>query len=275
MKELGYSEGRDFNIQYFWRGDTIKPFSWIAKDIAAANPDFIMTTCEVTTAAAQNVTRTIPIVMTAATDPVASGVVASLARPGGNVTGISSTLIEVSIKRIELVKELLPSADRIAFVRWRYEIVGPTEMQMLERTAQRLGMAFKSFLAEDDADFKRVYVDMQKERFSAAIDLAGLAISFPYTSLLPELALRHRIPMVYFIHEFVEHGGLISYGSSVSDGFRRSAHYVDRIAKGARPAELPVEQPSSLELWVNQATARTMGVKVDASILVRADWVIG
>jgi putative ABC transport system substrate-binding protein len=229
----------------------------------------------VTTAAAQNVTRTIPIVMTAATDPVASGVVASLARPGGNVTGISSTLVEVSVKRIELVKELLPSADRLAVVRWRYEIVGPSEMQTLERTAQRLGMGFKSFLAEDDADFKRVFVDIQKERFSAAIDLAGLAISFPFTSLLPELALRHKIPMVHFLHELVERGGLISYGASVTDGFRRSAHFVDRIAKGARPGELPVEQASSLELWVNQATARALGVKVADSILVRADRIVG
>jgi putative ABC transport system substrate-binding protein len=191
------------------------------------------------------------------------------------VTGISSTLIEVTIKRIELVKELLPSADRLAVVRWRYEIVGPNEMQILERTAQRLGIGIKSFLAEDDADFKRVFVEVQKERFSAAIDLAGLAISFPYTGLLPELALRHKIPMVHFLHELVERGGLVSYGASVADGFRRSAHYVDRIAKGARPAELPVELPSSLELWVNQGTARALGIKVPDSILVRADRVIG
>lgn len=274
MRELGYREGTDFEIQYFWRGETIKPFSWLARDVVGSRPDVIMATCEVTVDAAKKVTSSIPIVMTASTDPVASGVVASLARPGGNVTGVSSTFAEVSTKRIELLKELLPASDRVAFVRWRYEIVSKEDMALLERTAQRLGMANKWFDAEDEGDFARVFEAIGKERFSGVVDLAGLAVSFPFQHLLPGLAVRARVPAVHFIHEMVEHGGLISYGPSVSDGFRRSARYVDRIAKGARPSDLPIEQPSKIELWVNQGVARTLGVKVPESILIRADKVL-
>jgi putative ABC transport system substrate-binding protein len=274
MRELGWVEGRDFAIQYFWRGETIKPFGWIAKDIAASNPDVIMATCEVTVEAAKAVTGTIPIVMTASTDPVAAGVVPSLARPGGNVTGMSSTLVEVSVKRIELLKELLPSAERVAFVRWKYETVSPTELKKIVDTAQGLKLGFKVFEAEDEGDFRRIFAEIQKQKFAGAIDVAGLSIAFPYVSLFPELEVRFRIPIVHFLREMVERGGLISYGPSVADAFRRSAAYVDRIAKGARPGDLPIEQPTQLEMWVNLKTARAIGLNVPQSVLLRADRVI-
>jgi putative tryptophan/tyrosine transport system substrate-binding protein len=274
MRELGYREGTDFEIQYFWRGDTIKPFSWMARDVAAAKPDMIMATCEVTVEAARKVTSSIPIVMTASTDPVASGVVSSLARPGGNVTGVSSTFLEVSVKRIELMKELLPAVDRIAFVRWKHERLSDTELSMVEKTAGRLGFTHRFFEAEDEADFARVFEAVQRERFGGVVDLAGLAVSFPFLDLIPQLAARYKVPVVHFIHELVERGGLMSFGPSVTDGFRRSARYVDRIAKGARPAELPIEQPDKVELWVNRAAARSLGIKVPESILLRADRVL-
>lgn len=274
MRELGYKEGSDYQVQYFWRGETIKPFSWLARDVVGSHPDVIMATCEVTVAAAKGVTSSIPIVMTASTDPVASGVVASLSRPGGNVTGVSSRFAEVSVKRVELLKELLPAADRLAFVRWRYETLGADEIALLERTAGRLGMVHKFFDAEDEGDFARVFEAIHRERFAGVIDLAGLAVSFPFQGLLPELAQRSRVPVVHFIHEMVERGGLISYGPSVVEGFRRSARYVDRVAKGARPAELPIEQPSRIELWINRSAARTLAVKVPESILLRADRVL-
>jgi putative ABC transport system substrate-binding protein len=275
MRDLGYVEGRDFEIQYFWRGQTIKPYSWMARDIVGARPDVILATCEVTVDAVKKLTPSIPIVMTASTDPVASGVVASLSRPGGNVTGISSSFVEASVKRIELMKELLPGADRVAFIRWRYEKVGTDDLATLERTAQALGMASRQFEAEDEADFARVFEAVQRERFSGIVDIAGLAISFPFAGLLADLARKFRIPVVHFIHEVVERGGLISYGPSVTDGFRRSARYVDRLAKGARPADLPIEQPSKIELWVNQPAARSLGLRIPDSILLRADRVIG
>jgi putative ABC transport system substrate-binding protein len=274
MRALGYAEGRDFQMQYFWRGNTIKPFGWLAKDIADSKPDIVMATCEVTVAAMQKVTRTIPIVMTASTDPVASGVVESLGRPGGNVTGIASSLVEVSVKRIGLVKELVPAADRVALLRWRYEIVSEREMSTITDAARRLGMAARYFEADDADDFRRAFGEIQKERYSAVVDLAGLAISFPFMKLLPELGLRHKVPTVHFIHEMVENGGLVSYGPSVTEGFRHSASYVDKLARGARPSELPVEQPAQIELWLNQASARQLGVKLPDSLLLRADRVI-
>lgn len=275
MRELGYREGADFHLQYFWRGETIKPFAWMARDVVGAQPDVIMATCEVTVEAARGVTSSIPIVMTASTDPVASGVVASLARPGGNVTGVSSTFAEVGVKRIELLKELLPAVDRVAFVRWRHEKIGKDDLALLEATARRLGLAHKFFEAEDDHDFARVFEAVQRERYGGVVDLAGLAVSFPYLSLLPEVAQRARVPVVHFIHEMVERGGLMSFGPNVADGFKRSARYVDRIARGSRPADLPIEQPAKVELWVNQATARSLGIKVPESILLRADRVLG
>lgn len=274
MRELGYREGADFELHYFWRGETIKPYSWLARDVVGSRPDVIMATCEVTVEAARGVTSSIPIVMTASTDPVASGVVASLSRPGGNVTGVSSAFAEVSIKRIELLKELVPAIDRVAFVRWRYEKLGQEEVAILERTARRLGLAYRFFDAEDEADFARVFDTVHRERYGGVIDLAGLAVSFPFQGLLPDLAQRSKLPVVHFIHEMVERGGLISYGPSVVDGFRRSARYVDRVAKGARPADLPIEQPSRFELWVNRRTARALGLKVPESIVIRADRIL-
>jgi putative ABC transport system substrate-binding protein len=274
MRALGYAEGRDFQVQYFWRGDTIKTFGWLAKDVADSKPDIVMATCEVTVGAMLKVTRTIPIVMTASTDPVASGVVESLGRPGGNVTGVASSLLEVSVKRIGLVKELIPSAQRVALVRWRYETVAESEMSAITDTARRLGMSFKFFEAEDGDDFKRVFAEIQKERFNAAVDLAGLAISFPFMKLLPQLGLRYKVPTVHFIHEMVENGGLVSYGPSVTEGFRHSASYVDKLAKGAKPSDLPIEQPTQIETWVNLKAASALGVVVPQSILLRADRVI-
>lgn len=275
MRELGYREGADFQVQYFWRGETIKPFSWMARDVVGAQPDVIMATCEITATATKEVTRTIPIVLTASTDPVAHGLVPSLARPGGNITGVSSSLTEVSAKRVELVKELLPQAGRVVLLRWKYERVNEAELEATQRTARKVGLELVPVEAEDQGDFEDVFSEARKGKASAVLDMAGLAWSFPYLSLLAELQVKHRMPAVHFVRELVERGGLLSYGPSIVDGFRRSAHYVDRLAKGARAGDLPIEQPNQLELCVNARTARALGIKVPDSILVRADAVIG
>jgi putative ABC transport system substrate-binding protein len=275
MKSLGYQPGRDYNIEYFWRGDSIKPFAWLARDVIASKPDIILATCEVTVGAVRKLTSTIPIVMTASTDPVASGVVASLSRPGGNVTGVSSTLFEVTVKRVEILKEILPRAEKVALLQWRYEVVGESEIGSVEQAAKSLGMSSQRFFADDEADFDKVMGEIRRARFPGVVDLAGLAVSFPYMKLLPDLALKYRLPVVHFLRESVENGGLVSFGSRVTDGFRRSAYYVDRLAKGAKPAELPIEQPSDFEICVNLNTARAMGIAIPQSILLRAKVVIG
>lgn len=274
MKEQGYVEGRDFTIEYFWRGETIKPFGWIARDIVNARPDMIMSTCEVTASAAKKATQSIPIILTASTDPVANGIVPSLARPGGNVTGVSSSLVEVNVKRVELMKELIPAASRVTLLKWKYELVGAAEMGAIERAARSAGIALVSAEAEDGSDFERVFADARRARMSGILDMAGLAWSFPFQDLLPELEVRHKMPVVHFTRELVEHGGLVSYGPSLANGFRRSAKYVDRVAKGARPGDLPIEQPDQFELCVNLRTARAIGIAVPSSVLVRADRVI-
>lgn len=275
MRDLGYVEGRDFSMEYFWRGETIKPFGWLARDVVSSKPDVIMATCEITGDAAKKATQSIPIVLTASSDPVTHGLVSSLGRPGGNVTGISLSLLDVSIKRVEMLKELLPAADRITAVRWRYEQPAPKEMVAIEKAARVLGLAFTVADAEDESDFDRVFAEARKAKVSGMVDMAGLTWSFPYLSLLPELEIKYRMPMVHYVSEIVERGGLISYGPDVADGFRRSAQYVDRVAKGAKAADLPIEQPDKIETWVNLKTARAIGVNVPQSILLRADRVIG
>lgn len=274
MRDLGYVEGRDFSIEYFWRGESIKPFGWLARDLVGSRPDIIMATCEVTANAAKGATRSIPIVLTASSDPVANGVVPSLARPGGNITGVSSTLLDVSGKRVELLKELVPSAQRVLLLRWKYEQVSEVELARTEEIAGRSGIALIHVEAQDQADFERVFAEARKGGASGIVDIAGLVWAFPYMALLTQLQVKYRMPVVHFMKELVERGGLISYGPSIVTGFRRSAHYVDRLAKGARPGDLPVEQPDHLELCVNLTTARALGIDVPRSILIRADWVI-
>jgi len=274
MEERGLVEGRDYAIEFFWRGDTIKPFSWMVRDVVAAKPDVILATCEVTAEAAKKATATIPIVLTAATDPVAAGLVTNLARPGGNVTGVSSALIEVSIKRIELLKQIVPSANRLALLRWRYEAVDPRDLKTMEGAAGNHGMSVVHYEPEDEAGYAQAFAEMAKGRVSGMVDLAGLSVSFPYLGLIPELALRHRIPAVHLISEIVERGGLVSFGPSIADEFRRSAQYVDRLAKGARAGDLPIEQPTVFETWVNRKTASALGIRIPDSILLRASRVI-
>ena len=274
MEERGYQESRDYVIEYFWRGETIKPYSWLVRDVVGAKPDMILATCEVTAEAAKKATGSIPIVLTAATDPVAAGLVPNLGRPGGNVTGVSSALVEVSIKRIELLKQIVPSANRVALLRWRYEVVSKRDLQMMEAAAGNQGMSVAHYEPEDEAGYVQAFADMAATRVSGMVDLAGLSVSFPYLALIPELALRHRIPAVHLISEIVERGGLVSYGPSIADEFRRSAQYVDRLAKGARAGDLPIEQPSVFETWVNQRTASALGIRIPESILLRAQRVI-
>lgn len=275
MKTLGYVEGRDFTVEYFWRGETIKPYGWLARDVVASRPDVIMATCEVTASAAKGATRSIPIVLTASTDPVANGIVTSLARPEANVTGVSNSLIEITAKRVELMKELMPGVTRLGLLRWKYEQLGALELSATEKAARAVGITLVDFETEDGRDFERVFADARRAGIGGILDMASLAWTFPFQGLVTELQVRHRIAVAHYTRELVERGGLISYGPSIAEGFRRSAHYVDKIVRGAQPGSLPIEQPDRLELCVNLKTARAIGVQVPSSILVRADQVIG
>lgn len=274
LRELGYQEGKNVTLEFYWRGDTIKVFRWLAFDVVRAKPDLIVTTCEITATAASKATSTIPIVMAAANDPVTHGLVAGLARPGGNVTGVSNNQIEISVKRLELLKELMPSIKRVGMLCWKEDPPTEIELSSLRRAATALRMELLRFDAEDEREFERVFEDMRKARVQALIDFSGTSVNFPFRHQVTELAIRARLPTAFHLAELVEDGGLLSYGPNVRDGFRRAAYYVDKIAKGARPEDLPVQQPTQFELVINLRTAKAIGIKVPQSLLVRADRVI-
>ncbi len=274
LRELGYQEGKNVRIDYYWRGDTIKVFRWMASDIVSSKPDVIVTTCEVSAIAAKNATTTIPIVMAAANDPVTHGLVAGLARPGGNVTGVSNNQIEISAKRLELLKDLMPSIARVAMLYWKEDPPTEIELSALRRTAVALHMELLRFEAEDERGFERVFGEMRKAKVQAVIDYSGTTVNFPFRRQVTELSTRAKLPTVFYIGELVDDGGLMSYGPNVREGFRTAASYVDRIAKGRKPAELPVQQPTRFELVINLRTAKAIGVTVPQSLLVRADRII-
>jgi putative ABC transport system substrate-binding protein len=274
LKEYGYVEGKNLAIDYYWRGDSIKNYNWLARDVVSAKPDVIFTTCEVTTEAARRATGTIPIVMATSTDPVMHGLVPSLARPGGNITGQTSNELEITPKRLELLREVVPKLARVGVLRWTEEPISQPEMQALERAAQMAKVTLVFAEAEKERDFPAAFDALRKAGAQGLLDYAGITFNFPFRKLIAELAIKAKLPSMFFIGEVVDEGGLMSYGPNVPERFRTAARYVDKIAKGAKPADLPIEQPTRLELAINLKTAAAIGVTVPKTLLLRADRVI-
>jgi putative ABC transport system substrate-binding protein len=275
MKQLGLAEGRDFSIDYFWRGMASSvPFDDLARQVVGSHPDIIVATCEVSTEAARKATSSIPIVMTASTDPVSTGTVASFSRPGGNVTGISSALLAVGAKHFEILKEIVPAASRVEVLRWKEDPVSASEREFLDRAARRSGVSLAVTEVADANDLERAFAAARKARTSGMLDTLSFTWGEVYLPKLCEAAARARMPVVHYLREAVESGGLVSFGPNLVDGFRRSARYVSRLAAGAHAGEIPVEQPDKIETCVNLRTARRIGVAIPESILLRADRVI-
>jgi putative ABC transport system substrate-binding protein len=274
LKEYGYAEGRNLAIEYYWRGDTIKTYNWLARDVVGAKPDVIITTCELTASAAKRATDSIPIVMATSTDPVMHGLVPSLARPGGNITGQTSNELEITPKRLELLREVVPKLSRVGVLRWTEEPISQPELQALERAAQSVNVKLVPAEAEKARDFPDAFDRLRAAGVQGLLDYAGITFNFPFRKTIAELAVKSKLPSVFFIGEAVEEGGLMSYGPNVPERFRTAARYVDRIAKGAKPADLPIEQPTRLELVINMKTAGAIGVAVPKTLLLRADRVI-
>ncbi len=225
---------------------------------------------------AKQATRTLPIVFAAVADPVASGVVTSLARPGGNVTGLSSLAPELVGKRLELLTQAVPGITRVA-VLWRPGALGErTDKDMLkeaEAAARALGVRLQVVEARDPADFDRAFSDMTRARAGALTVLPANMFLREHRRLV-DLAAKNRLPAVYPSREFVDAGGLMSYGANLADLQRRAATYVDKILKGAKPGDLPVEQPTKFELIINLKPAKDLGLTIPQSVLARADEVI-
>ncbi len=272
LREIGYVEGQNIIVEYRWAEG--KPERWpvIAAELVNLKVDVLVTVAETATRHAMEATSTIPIVMVCVDDPVGLGYVASLARPGGNVTGSASLLPELAGKRLQLLKEVVPKASRVAFF-WDGNPGGALGFKETQGAAQQLSMALQSVVARAPSEFDRAFAAMAAERADALTVLTGPR-TFGQRKVVAELAAKHRLPAVYELREFVDAGGLMSYGPSLIGMVRGTVTYVDKILKGAKPADLPVEQPTRFELVVNLKAARALGLAIPPSILVRADQVI-
>jgi len=277
LRDLGYVEGRNIVIEYRDAEGQLERLPALAAELIALKVTVIVTGGATPTAlAAKQATRTLPIVFTSAPDPVTDGLVTSLARPGGNVTGLSAFAPELVGKRLELLKQAVPGVSRVA-VLWQPGAFGErTEKDTLKRAevaARDLGVPLQFVEARGPADFDRAFSDMSMARAGALTVLASNMFVSERRRLV-DLAAERRLPAVYSARELVDAGGLMSYGANLADLDRRAATYVDRILKGTKPADLPVEQPAKFELIINLKTARALGLTIPQSVLGRADEVI-
>jgi len=272
LAELGYSEGKNVTYIGRWAESMRARLPALAVELVALNVDVIVTVTSGAAHAAKNATSTIPIVMALSTDPVGQGLIASLARPGGNVTGMSDNAIDLSAKRLELLKEAVPTASRIA-VLWNTEDRAMTQRyQQIDRAAQALALSIQPLGVRQPDDFERVFSEMNRERPDAMIMVTDVLTSLNRKRVL-DYAESHRIPAMYEFASFVREGGLMSYGPSDDDLFGRAAVYVDKILKGAKPSELPAEEPTVYHLVINSRTAKTLGFNIPQSLLLRAELV--
>jgi putative ABC transport system substrate-binding protein len=276
LRDLGYAEGRNLVIEYRDAEGKFERLPALAAELVALKVDVILAGSTPHAVAAKQATRTIPIVVASVGDPVSSGLVTSLARPGGNVTGLSILAPELVGKCLELLKQAVPGVSLVA-VLWQPGAAGErTVRDMLkaaEVAARALGVRPQFVEARGPADFDRAFSDMTKAR-AGALTVLGTPMFFNERRRLVELTAKNRLPAVYPLREYVDAGGLMAYGPNLADLFRRAATYVDRILKGAKPADLPVEQPTKFELVINLKTAKALGLTIPQSVLGRADRVI-
>jgi putative tryptophan/tyrosine transport system substrate-binding protein len=276
LRDLGYVEGRNVVIEYRDAEGKFERLPALAAELVALKVDIIVAPNTVGAVAAKQATRTLPIVFATAGDPVTSELVTSLARPGGNVTGLSILSPELVRKRLELLKQAVPGVSRVA-VLWQPGAMGErTDQDMLkeaEVAARALGVRLHFIEARDPADLERAFSDMTRAR-AGALTVLGSTMFSTERRRLVDLAAKNRLPAVYPWREFVDAGGLMAYGANVDDLYRRAATYVDKILKGANPADLPVEQPTKFELVINLKTAKALGLTIPQSVLGRADEVI-
>ena len=275
LRELGYEEGQNIAIEYRYTQGKVDRAPALATELARLKVDVIVVAGgDRWIEAARNATKTIPIVMMGpGIDPVAAGHVESLARPGGNVTGITTLTTELGGKRLELLKEAVPKLVRVGVL---YDPVIPSnvlEVKEVLPVARALGLTIRSWEVRASGDFDTVFAALKKERPDGLYVAQGPLMNTNQKRIVG-LALTSRLPSVYIRREFVEAGGLMSYGVNIADSYRRVAYYVDKILKGAKPVDMPVEQPTKFELVINLKTAKQIGLTIPQSVLYKADKVI-
>jgi putative ABC transport system substrate-binding protein len=273
LRELGWVEGQNLVIEDRWAEAKTERLPALAAELVRLKVDAIFTQSWPAAVAAKQATTTIPIVIMAAGDPVATGLVASLAHPGGNITGLGDVTTDLSAKRLELLKETVPRLSRVA-VLWNSADGGMTlRFRTIQSAAPMLGVTVRPLGVQEPSDFEQAFAAMTQERPDALFVVADVLTRFHHKRIRDFSAL-NRLPAMYELREFVADGGLISYGPSFPDLQRRGAALVDKVLKGAKPADLPVEQPTRFELVLNLKAAKVLGLTIPQSILIRADEVI-
>src|SRR6266700_5523782 len=275
LRELGWVEGQNIVIDYRYAEGRVDRLPDLAAELVRLKVDLIVASAGTQAAtAAKNATETIPIVMIYVRDPVGTGLIASLARPGGNVTGVSGSAgLELFAKQLELLKETVPKIRRVAILSNPANAYHQLAIREVNVAARSLGVQLQLLEARGPNEFDGAFAAMAKERVEALLVLSD-SIFNSHRTRLADLAARSRLAAAYGVRESVEAGGLMSYGPSFLDLYRRSAAYVDKVLKGAKPADLPVEQPTKFELVINLKTAKALGLTIPQSLLLRADQVI-
>jgi putative ABC transport system substrate-binding protein len=273
LKELGYVEGKTILIDWKWGQDRIQALPELAAGLVGSKVDVIVTGGTAAAQALKAATSSIPVVMAIIGDPVAAGLVTNLARPGGNLTGFSIVAPELGGKRLELLKEIVPGLSAVAVLLNSRNPQSQIELKEMRGAAQAMGLRLHPVEISAQAGLDDAFAAIDRTAVQALVVLTD-PILFSQRKRAVELANNFRLPAMYFFQGFVEEGGLMSYGPGDADLFRRSASYVDRILKGARPGDLPIEQPVRFELFVNLKAARAIGATIPESFLLRADKVI-
>jgi putative tryptophan/tyrosine transport system substrate-binding protein len=273
LQQLGWTDGRNVQIDIRWAAGDADHMRRYAAELVALTPDVILAIGAAVTGPLRQVTRTVPIVFVQVTDPVGAGFVVSLARPGGNATGFIQFEYGMAGKWLELLKEIAPGVKRVAVIRDPDISAGPGQLGAIQSVAPSFGVELKPVGVRDAAEIKQT-LDSFARGSNGGLLVTGSTLALVHRDLITTLATRHKLPAVYFQRPFVDAGGLISYAPDHIEPFRRAAGYVDRILKGEKPADLPVQAPTKYELVINLKTAKALGLEVPPTLLARADEVI-
>ena len=274
LRELGHVERKTFVLELRYGEGRPDRLPDLARELVRLKVDVMVTSTDVAIAAARQQTRTLPIVMATSTDPLGTGFVASLAHPGGNLTGLSTMSPELTGKRLALLKEVVPKLSLVAFL-WNPEVRGAVlDYNQTEGAARALGLQLQSVEAARAEDLDRAFSAITEQRAHGLIVPSPNPVTFVNRGRIVSFVQRNRLPSMYAVREYVDDGGLMSYGPSTADLYRRAATFVNKILQGAKPADLPVEQPTKFELVINVKTAKALGLTIPPSLLARADEVI-
>jgi putative ABC transport system substrate-binding protein len=272
MRELGWSEGGNIASEYRYANGVLERLPALAAELVRLKVEVIVAGSTPAIVAAKNASATIPIVMVTSADPVAAGLVASLAHPGGNVTGVTALGQELGGKALDLLKQAVPGISRVAVLGGPAYPLG-TGARAIESAARALGVTLQTIVVRTPAEIDGAFAAMREQRIDGLLVLPDPMFTIQ-NRRIPELAARHRLPAIYELSEFVDAGGLMFYGAALRDMYRRAATFVDKILRGAKPGDLPIEQPTQFELVINLKAAKALGIRIPQSLLVRADRVI-